>query len=112
MNTPSSVVRPEPRGGIAMVAYGVVAYAAGLAALLDLMSRTLGGRAFTGGPVRIESPVLAALFDVGLVVAFALQHSVMARASFKERWTRVIHPAMERSTYVLATGLLLLPLVE
>lgn len=97
------------RSGI--LAYGLASYLAGVAALLGLILVMLGLVPFTGGPVRIGHPVLAALFNLGLIAAFGLQHSLMARAGFKERWTRVIHPAMERSTYVLATGLVLLPVM-
>jgi methanethiol S-methyltransferase len=108
--------RSVPRNGATLrragiLAYGVGSYAVGVTALVGLILFMLGVLDFTGGPVHIESPVLAALFDLGLLVAFAAQHSVMARARFKERWVRIIHPSMERSTYVLATGAVLLPLL-
>jgi protein-S-isoprenylcysteine O-methyltransferase Ste14 len=50
---------------------------------------------------------LALLIDIGLLTAFALQHSIMARPAFKRAWTRVIPESMERSTYVLASTLVL-----
>ena len=54
-------------------------------------------------------PVLQALvIDGALLGVFAVQHSVMARRSFKARITRVISPAVERTTYVMATNLVLI----
>src|SRR3954452_10853327 len=50
---------------------------------------------------------LAVLVDLGLWLVFGLQHSVMARTHVKQRLTRVLPARMERSTYVLSTGLAL-----
>jgi protein-S-isoprenylcysteine O-methyltransferase Ste14 len=49
----------------------------------------------------------AIAIDVLLLVAFAVQHTVMARPSFKVWWTRWVPWCVERSTFVLfATAIL------
>ncbi len=70
---------------------------------------------FTGGlwvPKGIDDGALtstsnALMVNLLLLSAFAIQHSVMSRPAFKRWWTRIVHPAAERSTYVLLTNALL-----
>jgi protein-S-isoprenylcysteine O-methyltransferase Ste14 len=82
----------------------VSAYAIGVAALVAVILLMLGVWRFTGGPHGQLSFAAALALDFLLLVAFAVQHSVMARPSFKARWTRIIPASAERSTYLLATG--------
>ena len=88
----------------------------GLACYVVFLATFLYAIAFVGGfavPSRLDGPLGASLpaaiaIDCALLTLFAVQHSVMARRWFKERWTQIIPWAIERSTYVLCASLALL----
>ncbi len=96
------------------LAYGLVCYAAFLGAIgyaigfVANLWTSLGWRGpffrslDFGGPV-VSTP-RALLVDASLLGLFAVQHSVMARRGFKERWTRIVAAPIERSTFVLAAS--------
>jgi protein-S-isoprenylcysteine O-methyltransferase Ste14 len=109
---------------IALLAFGVVVYAVFFATFLYLV-------AFVGNlqaTALLQSlPAMAALvprsidlggasapvavavaIDLALVLAFGLQHSVMARTGFKAWLKQRLPPAAERSVYVLLASLVLM----
>ena len=96
---------------LAYFAYGFVCYALGMASLLYLA----GFIGNIGVPKSIDGPATSPLWralivNTGLVMLFGLQHSVMARPTFKTWWTRIVSRPIERSTYVVASALALFAL--
>lgn len=91
---------------IATLLYGLMAYALFLAVFVYAIG-------FIGGfvtPTSLDGPPRGSLgvalaVDLGLLGAFAVQHSGMARPAFKRWWTRMAPEASERSTYVLFSSL-------
>jgi protein-S-isoprenylcysteine O-methyltransferase Ste14 len=61
-------------------------------------------------PLSTLPKVTKAVIDVALIALFGLQHSIMARPTFKRAWTRVVPRAIERSVYVLFASIALIVL--
>ena len=94
--------------GLLSFVYGVGAYAACLATLLYYIGFSGNLLVPRSVDVGAGAPWAEALStDLLLLALFGVQHSVMARRSFKRWWTRVVPEAVERSTYVLATCIVL-----
>ena len=93
---------------IIIFCYGIACYGAFLAAFVYLagflanfaVPRSVDVGTSMGGAG-------ALLVNVGLLLLFGIQHSVMARPAFKRQWTRLIPEPMERSTYVLISSIVL-----
>jgi len=96
---------------LTFLGYGFTCYVIFLATFLYAV-------AFVGGflvPRRLDGPLETSLLraisiDCALLMLFAIQHSVMARPWFKERWTEIVPWAIERSTYVLCASVALIVL--
>jgi methanethiol S-methyltransferase len=98
-------------GALALL-YGAVVYILFFAAFLYLIPFVGGDMlSFLGAPRTVDTggPAggPAALINIGLLLLFGLQHSVMARRTFKKVWTKIVPWSTERSTFVLATALVL-----
>lgn len=89
--------------------YGTISYLIGLGALVYWFG-FMGDLSFL--PKTIDSgssgPLAGSLLiNIGLITLFGIQHAVMARKWFKKAITRFIPAVSERSTFILATGIVL-----
>ena len=95
---------------IFVLLYGLFSYVVGLGGLVYFIL-FVGGWSFL--PLHIDSSApgplgRGVLINVALIVLFGLQHSVMARPTFKRRFAQSMPRAAERSTYVLLSGVMML----
>ena len=90
--------------------FAIICYAIFFATFLYLIV-FVGDFSFAGRTVDVGKeapPLTAAIIDVGLIALFGLQHSIMARPAFKAKWTKIVPPPIERSTFVLAASIALM----
>ncbi|HLG14327.1 MAG TPA: isoprenylcysteine carboxylmethyltransferase family protein [Blastocatellia bacterium] len=101
--------------------YGVVCYLIFFGTFLYAIGFVGGGNLYGAGKPLIvprsidlsvagegEGLIQRLIINALLLSLFAVQHSVMARQWFKRRWTKMVAPLLERSTFVLVASLLLL----
>jgi protein-S-isoprenylcysteine O-methyltransferase Ste14 len=94
--------------GVFSKVYGLTMYISSQVAIV-LWAMFLSNR----GPFRIDvgelaDPSVAWSVNIGLVMLFAVQHTIMARESFKRWFASMIPPHLVRSTFVGLTGAILL----
>jgi protein-S-isoprenylcysteine O-methyltransferase Ste14 len=88
---------------------------AGYLLTLGVFGYTIGFLGRWGVPKNIDSAAgtpwpAAVAIDAALLLLFAVQHTVMARAAVKRRSARIFGAHAERATFVVATGAVLVTL--
>jgi len=100
--------------------YGLTSYLLGVVSLVAIIFAANNHMGIFGVeqllPFNIDQTARAIsinplLVNIGLLALFGIQHSVMARPGFKAALTRFLPTSMERSTYVLATALVIFALI-
>ena len=95
-------------GALACLCYAVAGYLLMLVVLGYAFGFFAGAWVPKGIDDGARSPwPMAVTIDAGLLLLFAVQHTVMARPWFKRRWTRLVPAPAERATFVVAASLAL-----
>lgn len=93
-----------------LLLYGLIGYLVGLGTLVYML---LWLYPWPWMPATIDSaaagdsPLLAAAIDLGLILLFGLQHSLMVRPRFKAWFDRHVPYGAQRATYTLVSSLFL-----
>jgi len=93
------------------MSYAIIAYSVGAGSLFWFFFVAIGVAPDVAVDLTGDQRFLGFLVNLLLVATFGFQHSVMARPAFKRHWTRVVPEHLERATYVLFSGLFLLPII-
>jgi protein-S-isoprenylcysteine O-methyltransferase Ste14 len=94
---------------VGFFAYGLLCYLMFLAVyayMVGFMGNLVVPRSIDSDPTTPWP--LAIGVNLLLIAVFGVQHSVMARPTFKNWWTRIVPRPVERSTYVLLSNLCLI----
>ncbi|PQO28172.1 methanethiol S-methyltransferase [Blastopirellula marina] len=97
---------------ILSLVYAIFAYVMFLAIMGYFLFFLAGGVV----PITVDTPsqhslAVAIGIDLGLILLFAVQHSVMARPAFKRVWTKIVPAPLERATYVYASNVVMIVLI-
>jgi methanethiol S-methyltransferase len=96
-------------GRFVVFVFGAIVYAGFLGVFIYLagfMSNFIVPKGIDDGVATGTFNALA--INLGLIAIFAVQHTIMARAGFKQKLAAWVPPSVERSVFVLATSLVLL----
>jgi protein-S-isoprenylcysteine O-methyltransferase Ste14 len=94
-----------------VASYALSAYAIGMSGAFWVLLAAGGFAPHGLTEWQVADPISAVLVNFLLALAFATQHTIMARSWFKEAVKTVIPQPIERSTYVLAAGIAMAALV-
>ncbi len=108
MNANNKLAGRSLSSRLSIVAIGVLAYLGFHCVFLSMISFLNGGPVPWGQSTSEPTTLGFALaINLGWVAIFGLQHAVMARDSFKQRWTQIVPEPIERPLFVIATVLCL-----
>jgi protein-S-isoprenylcysteine O-methyltransferase Ste14 len=93
---------------VLVMAYGVFGYLVGVTGLTWFIL-AMGGLAPSAfSPFTTNTLASSLAVNIGLILLFGLQHSIMARPWFKKLLANIMPSATERSTFLILTGTVLM----
>jgi protein-S-isoprenylcysteine O-methyltransferase Ste14 len=112
MSSEAAIPQGTSLARLLTLSYGIAVYTVFFATFCYLIG-------WTGNlvvPLRIDDPArspvgTSILINVSILALFAVQHTIMARGSFKRWWTRFVPWPIERATFVMFTVAILILLV-
>lgn len=90
---------------IGVLLFAASAYLIGLTPLLWLIALLAGLCPWVEGPVIIQNTSFAISFNILLIGLFGFLHSFMADPAYKRRLNRIVAAHLERSVYMVMTGI-------